>query len=122
MVRRIQRNGEFAVKKYEYLNFYYELTYKGTPYAYIHTQLAVAEKFAHCHAYVKRFSAEIAREMMRDWVKVKDNMRVFDIETVVGTKVDGIKVWEKFIKLLGFEDISPSIMENKPCMLAVMEL
>lgn len=122
MVRHIQRNCEFAVEEYDFLNFYYELTYKGSPYAYIHIQLAVVEKFAYCHAYIKRFSAEIAREMTRDWIKVKDNMRVFDIETVVGTKVDGIKVWKKFIKLLGFEDISPSIIENKPCMMAVMEL
>ena len=123
MVRHIRReSGRFEVSECDFLNFYYELIYKDACYAYAHLQLALAEQFVYCHVYIHRFSPELAKEIKRDWADVQDNMRVFDIKKVVGTKVDGIDVWSRFVKILGFEDIGPSIINNEPCMMAVMEL
>ena len=125
MVRSIWReHGEFEVGEGDFLNFYYEVSYKGAPYAYVHTQLIVDHKIGYCHVYIKRFTAEIAKEIERDGAIIKENMREFGINKVVGTKVGGIKVWKKFLKLVGFEaeNIAPSIIENKPCMLATMEI
>lgn len=125
MVRRIQReDGEFKIGEADFLNFYYELAYKEAPYAHIHIQLAVVQKFAYCHAYVKRFTAEIAKEIIKDWAEIQGNMRIYGIKIAVGTKIDGIKIWEKFVQLIGFdaENIRPSMINNKPCMMAVMEL
>ena len=125
MVRCIPRKkDEFKVNEDNFLNCYYELVYNNKAYAYIHIQLALDEKFGYCHAYVKRFTAEIAREIIKDWAVIKEIMRAYDIEKAIGTKIDGIKVWEKFLLLIGFEaeNIRPSMINNKPCMMAVMEL
>jgi hypothetical protein len=125
MVKNIQReDGDFKADEDDFLNCYFELIYKGIPYAYIHVQLAVVERFAYCHAYVKRFTAEIAREIVIDWSIIKVIMRAFGIEKAIGTKIDDIKVWTKFVELVGFEaeNIRPSIINDKPCMMAVMEL
>lgn len=125
MVNNILReDGEFEVAEKDFLNFYYELIYKGETYAYIHLQLAGVERFAYCHAYIKRFSAEIAKEIKEDWEMLKKHMIICGIEKAVGTKIDGLKLWEKFLLLIGFEqeNIRPSIINDEPCMMAVMEL
>jgi len=123
MVRYIKREtGEFEVAEADFLNLYYELMHKGVRYAYAHIQLALAEKFAYCHVYIKQFSAEIVREIRLDFEVLKFDMRSFNVEKVVGTKVDGIRLWRKFVKLIGFKDIGPSIINNAPCIMTVMEL
>lgn len=125
MVRIIQReSGDFQVAEGDFLNCYYELACKGTPYAHVHIQLATVQKFAYCHAYVTRFTRDELREIRKDWAVIKDNARVFGIEKMVGTKIDGIEVWKKFLRLIGFkaENIRPSMINNEPCMMAVMEL
>lgn len=123
MVKYIRRiDGKFLIAEQDFLNFYYELIYQGVCYAHAHIQLATAERFAYCHVYMERFSAEVVKEMLIDWEVVLLDMRSFNIEKIVGTKVDGIKLWSRFVKLLGFKDIGPSILNNEPCMMAVMEL
>ena len=125
MVKYIRHiDGKFEVAELDFLNFYYELVYRDMRYAYIHVQLATNEKFAYCHVYVERFTAGIAREIKKDWAMITDDMRSFDIERAVGTKIGGISVWKKFVQLLGVDadSIGPSVINNEPCMMAVMEL
>ena len=123
MVKYIRRiDGKFEVAERDFLNFYYELVYQGTCYAYAHIQLATVVRIAYCHVYMERFSAEVVKEMLSDWKVLLLDMRSFDIEKVVGTKIDGIKLWSRFVKLLGFKDIGPSVLNNEPCMMAIMEL
>jgi hypothetical protein len=125
MVKYIRRiDGKFEVAEHDFLNFYYELVYRDMRYANIHVQLATDEKFAYCHVYVERFTAGIAREIKKDWGVITGDMHSFDIERAVGTKVGGIRLWKKFVQLLGVgaDDIGPSIINNEPCMMAVMEL
>lgn len=125
MVKYIRRiDGKFEVAELDFLNFYYELIYKDVPYSYIHVQLATEQQFAYCHVYVVRFTAGIAREIKKDWKVIIDDMCSFGIVRAVGTKIDGISLWKKFVQLLGVEidNIRPSIINDEPCMMAVMEL
>ena len=125
MVKYIRRiDGKFEMAEADFLNFYYELIYRDMRYANIHVQLATDERFAYCHVYVERFTAGIAREIKKDWAMITEDMRSFGIERAVGTKIDGIGLWKKFVQLLGVEaeDIRPSAINNEPCMMAVMEL
>ena len=125
MVRIIKREGgPFKVAESDFLDFYYELACKGTPYAHVHIQLATAQKFAYCHAYVSRFTRAELREIRKDWEVIKDNARDFGIEKMVGTKIGGISTWKKFLRLIGFKAdmIRPSMIDNQPCMMAIMEL
>ena len=125
MVKTIKREaGEFEVAEDKFFNCYYELACKGAPYAHVHIQLAIAEKFAYCHAYVKRFNRDELREIRKDWAVLKEIMRAHGIERAIGTKNKDIPIWKKFVKLIGFdeENIRPTILNNKPCMMAVMEL
>lgn len=125
MVKPIQRMyGKFEVAENDFTNLYYELTCNGrlNAYGYVHIQLAMIEKFAYCHVYLERFGPETAREIQKDWGALKHIMRTYGIKRAVGTKLDGIRVWSKFIKLLGFGEPEESIINNKPCMMAVLEL
>lgn len=121
-IRRI--DGKFIIDEFDYLNMYYKLIHRDVCYAYIHIQLATVERLAYCHFYVERFTAEIAREIKKDLAIIINNIRAFDISTAVGTKTDGIKLWKKFVKLMGVkdEDIVEATFNSTPCMMAVMEL
>ena len=89
MGRYIKRaTGRFEIAERDFLNLYYELVYQGMCYAHAHIQLATAERFAYCHIYMERFSAEVVKEMLLDWEILLLDMRAFDIEKVVGTKID----------------------------------
>ena len=125
MVRCIQRKeGGFEIGEAGFLNSYYEAAYKGIPYAHIHIQLIVAHNIAYCHVTFKRFSSEIAKEVVKDWAEIKENMRAAGIKDVAATKEGGTKLWKKFLKLAGFkaDDVFPIIIKNKPCMMAIMEI
>ena len=123
MVRQIHReDGQFEVEEREYHNLYYALFIGDTCYGYAHLQLILSEHVGYCHVYINRFTPKIIREIKEDWTLLKDKMRTFGIKRVVGTKVDGIKLWTKFIKLLGFKEVVPATIEGKSCMMAIMEV
>lgn len=123
MVREINRDeGDFEIQEGDFANYYYEGILDGEAYFYFHAQVSVVDKWAYIHCYVSRFSRSIVAALRRDFETIKWLLRSVGAKTIIGTKDTETKKWEKFIGLLGFEDIDETIVAGKPCMMAIMEI
>ena len=81
---------------------FYELTYKGSVYAYV--GIDYIEDVASFHINVLSWSHNIAKQLKQDWGGLKLKCKMNGVKRLVASHQENDEKWKKFIKMFGFSD------------------
>lgn len=96
---------------------------KGERYARLHLQFK--EDVCYIHLYVERWSLEVLREMRQDFEclrRLAQHKGAKRLVGAVGCEGEELDRWQRMLRLVGFPEARPVIIEGKKRMMTVMEI